>query len=197
MTDAIFPLFIMNELPAGLGGLVVAGLFAAAQSTLSGSLNSVAACWVTDFHRRLKPGASDRENLRLARWITVLMGLAATLGACLLATFDIGSLWDIFLSLMGLTGATLAGLFALGIFTRRANGTGALCGALVSVAVLYFVQQHTRAHFFLYGAIGILVCFGVGWLASWFLGRPAADLTGLTVHTPRRESATAQLTARL
>jgi SSS family transporter len=197
MTDAIFPLFIMNEMPAGLGGLVVAGLFAAAQSTLSGSLNSVAACWVTDFHRRRKPGASDRENLRLARWITVLVGLAATLGACLLSTFDIGSLWDIFLSLLGLTGATLAGLFALGIFTRRANGTGALCGALVSVAVLYFVQQYTRVHFFLYGAIGILVCFGVGWLASWFLGRPVADLTGLTVHTPRRESATAQLTARL
>ncbi|MBN2579519.1 MAG: sodium/solute symporter [Pirellulales bacterium] len=182
-TDAVFPLFIVREMPVGLGGLVVAGIFAAAQSTLSGSLNSLATCWVTDFHRRLKPDSSDRANLRLARWVTLLVGAVMTGVACLMVRLNIESLWDSFIALLGLAGGALAGLFALGIFTRRANGSGALCGAFTSIVVLYLVKQCTELHFFLYGGIGIFVCVAVGWCSSWFLGPPAENLGGLTIFT--------------
>ena len=73
--DAIFPLFIVREMPVGVAGLIVAAIFAAAQSTLSSSLNSVATVYVTDFHRRFLPETTEANFLRVARWITVLVGV--------------------------------------------------------------------------------------------------------------------------
>ncbi len=61
--DAIFPFFVVYEMPVGVAGLIVAGLFAAAQSSASSSMNSVATALVTDFHKRLRPGSSDKTNL--------------------------------------------------------------------------------------------------------------------------------------
>ena len=182
-TDAIFPLFIVRELPAGIGGLIIAGIFAAAQSTLASSLNSVATCYVTDFHRRLLPPRSDRAYLRLAQWITGVVGVTGTGVACLMAASNIASLWDSFIAILGLFGAGLAGLFALGIFTRRASGSGALVGALASAGVLFCVQRYTATTFFLYPIIGIGTCFVVGYAASLALRSKPKDLRRLTVYT--------------
>ena len=85
---------------------------------------------------------------------------------------------------MGLFGGALAGLFALGVFTRKAHGAGALVGAVASVLVLAWVQQNTPTHFFLYGMIGVLSCFFVGYLASWALPGGRRDLAGLTLFGP-------------
>ena len=165
-TDAVLPLFIVQMMPAGIGGMVVAGIFAAAQSTLSSGLNSVATCMVVDFYSRIIPGANDRTGLLLARGITVVIGILVTVVACIMASINILSLWDSFLAIIGLTGGILAGLFALGIFTSRANGPGAICGIIISVGVLYWVQQYTTVHFMFYAGIGTVVCFVAGWLAS-------------------------------
>lgn len=178
--DAVFPQFIVNELPAGLGGLVVAGIFAAAQPT--SSLNSIATAWVNDFHARLRPTMSDASRLRIAKVVTIGSGLLGTAIALLMTTFDIASAWDAFLGMVALTGSTLAGLFALGIFSRRANGRGAVVGAVASVAVLIYVQRCSSLHFFTYGAIGLLTCVVVGWAASLVLSAPTADLRGLTLR---------------
>ncbi len=169
-TDSIFPLFIAQQLPSGIAGLLIAAVFAASMSTLDSSLNSVSAALVTDFYARFRPASSDRRRLALARWLTAGLGVLATATSIALATFNIGSLWDAFQGMMGLLGGGLAGLFALGMFFRRANGAGAITGAVSSVVVLYWVQQHTDLHFFLYGAVGILSCVGIGLLASQVLG---------------------------
>jgi Na+/proline symporter len=182
--DAIFPQFIVNELPAGLGGLVVAGIFAAAQPT--SSLNSIATAWVTDFHARLNPSMSDAARLKMAKFVTVGSGILGTGCALLMTRFDIVSAWDTFLGMLGLTGSTLAGLFALGIFSRRAHGVGAVIGASASVAVLVWVRRYTSLHFFTYGAIGVLTCYGIGWVASLLIPTRTQDLTGLTVFTRDR-----------
>ncbi len=171
-TDSIFPLFIAQQLPAGVAGLLIAAVFAASMSTLDSSLNSVSAALVTDFFVRFRPGASDALRLRLARWLTAGLGALATGTSIALATFDISSLWDTFQGMMGLLGGGLAGLFALGIFFRSANGRGAMTGAMASVLILYLVQQHTDLHFFLYGAVGVLSCVGIG-LASSVVWREA------------------------
>lgn len=172
--DAVFPLFIAWELPAGVAGVVVAGIFAAAQSTVSTSMNSVATVLVTDFIRRLRRRPlSEAAGMFYARSLTALSGVLGCAGAFLLATMDLRSLWDAFLKILGLTGGALAGLFMLGIFSRRTNATGALAGAFTSIVVLYGVQQHSSMHFFLYAPVGIGTCFGVGWLAS--LLSPAPD----------------------
>jgi Na+/proline symporter len=182
-TDAIFPLFIAQQLPAGISGLIIAAVFAATMSTLDSSMNSVSTAVVTDFYRRFRPAALDSVCLRLAKWLTAILGAAATATAVLLATYDIGSLWDIFQQVMGLFGGALAGLFALGIFTRRATGAGALAGAIASVVVLYWVKTYTPVHFFLYAVVGVLTCVGAGYLASAVLPGERKELAGLTIYT--------------
>lgn len=90
--DAVFPLFIVRELPAGVAGLIAAAIFAAAQSSLSSSLNSMATAYVTDFDRRFRPRATDASRLRLARGFTAAVGLTGTAVALALAKSDIRSL---------------------------------------------------------------------------------------------------------
>lgn len=186
-TDSIFPLFIAQQLPAGIAGLVIAGIFAASMSTLDSSMNSVSAAMVTDFYVRFRKSTTDKQQLRLARVLTAILGAIATATSFALATFEVGSLWDTFQGMMGLFGGGLAGLFALGIFFKSANGRGALIGAVSSVVILYWVQQHSDLHFFLYGGVGVLSCVGVGVVASLFVKDPARkDLTGLTISTFKR-----------
>lgn len=167
-TDSIFPLFIAQQLPVGIAGLLIAAVFAASMSTLDSSLNSVSAALVTDFYVRFRPSAPESSRLLLARLLTAGLGVLATATSIALATFDIGSLWDTFQGMMGLLGGGLAGLFALGIFFRSANGSGAMTGAVASVLILYWVQQHSDLHFFLYGAVGILSCVLIALATSPF-----------------------------
>jgi Na+/proline symporter len=69
--DEIFPKFIVERLPHGISGLVIAAIFAAAMSNLSGSLNSLASTTVLDFYKPLiNPRASDESLLKLSRWLT-------------------------------------------------------------------------------------------------------------------------------
>src|SRR6185295_17042811 len=83
--DAIFPHFIVTELPPGVVGLVIAAIFAAAMSTLSSSLNSLAATALTDFYRPLAaPDRSEEHYLKISRWLTAGWGLVQ-IGVAILA----------------------------------------------------------------------------------------------------------------
>ncbi|HPD17779.1 MAG TPA: sodium/solute symporter [Planctomycetota bacterium] len=184
--NAVFASFIARELPVGVSGLVIAGVFAAAMSTLDSSMNSIATALVTDFYRRLRPAADDRRCLRLARWLTGILGALGTGAALLLAALNIRYLWFFFTSMLGLLGGALAGVFALGIFTRRANGAGALIGGAAGIAASAFACYGTPIHFYLYGAIGVAVAFAVGYAASFAFPRAARPLDGLTAFTMRK-----------
>ncbi len=178
--DAILPYFIARELPAGVAGVVVAGIFAAAQSTVSTSLNSISTVLVTDFLKRLGGAHKDEHWLAIAKWLTGAFGLLATILACLLAVVKIDSAFDAFQRILGLTGSGLGGLFLLGMFTKRTNLTGAMTGAIVSAIVLYFLQGHSRVHFYLYAMIGILVCFGVGYAVSLIFPTPRRTINDIS-----------------
>jgi Na+/proline symporter len=187
-TDAIFPLFIARELPIGIAGLVVAGIFAAAQSTISTSMNSTSTALVTDFVRPLHLIHSERSYLRLGRVLTAGMGILGMLLALLFAASDIKSLWDQFMMILGLFGGSMCGLFCLGIFTTKTSGPGAITGALAGAAGLFVVQQYTDVHLLLYALVGITICFVCGYLASWILPRSQKSIEGLTIHTLERSS---------
>ncbi|MBK8506018.1 MAG: sodium/solute symporter [Saprospiraceae bacterium] len=183
-TDAILPLFIVQQLPVGISGLVIAALFAAAMSTLDSGMNSISATVTTDFRRWFNDAHGDQVHLKLARWITVAAGLIATVSALLLATFSIQSVWDMIFILSGLVTGGLGGIFILGIFSQKANGHGALVGLISGAFVIVLVQQFTQIHFFLYTAIGLVVCVVVGYLASLFITPSRlVDLRGLTIYT--------------
>lgn len=180
--DAVFPQFIVSQLPAGVAGLIVAAIFAASQSTISSSLNSVATAYVVDFHQRWKPGLTDAQALQAARWATLWAGLFGLVMALLLARAGIPrSLWETFLTVVGLFSGAVSGLFVLGLFSRRANGPGALVGGATSVAVVLWVYWQQWTTFWLFSAIGVTTCVVVGWLASHaFVGR-TSDLS-LTIY---------------
>jgi len=179
---AILPLFVMRELPAGLSGLVVAGIFAAAMSSVDSSMNAIATAVTTDFYRRFRPAAAERRCLRFARLVTLVWGGVATLAAIGVAGIEGTAVLDLFLEVLFLAGGTLAGLFVLGIFTRRANGIGALAGAAASAGAVLVTRFGTDLQVFLHVAVGLGVCIGFGYLIS-LMTPPARDLTGLTIRT--------------
>jgi solute:Na+ symporter, SSS family len=82
---------------------------------------------------------------------------------------------------LGLTSGALAGLFALGIFTRRANATGATLGLFAGAATILFACLYSPIHPLLYGAVGVVSTFVFGYAFS--LPFPATSSAGLTIHS--------------
>lgn len=172
-TDQIFPLFISRELPIGLSGLIVAAIFAAAQSTVSTSMNSVATTLLTDCIQPWRPNVSERTWLRVARVLTVLVGIAGTWIALAFVDPGIRSLFDQFIKVIGLFMGVLGGLFVLGTCFPRANTRGAWAGVVCGATIMIFVWKFTSIQGYLYTAIGITTCVVVGVLCSDRAKRPA------------------------
>ncbi len=175
--DQIFPHFILQQMPAGLAGLVIAGVFAAAMSSLDSSMHSIATAFTTDF---LSKGRDSDSILRLAKIITMILGVLGTISALYIASQDSKNLWETLMGYLGLILGTLGGLFTLAIFTNRTASVHAWIGVGVATIVLYLVKFHSEAHPLTIGAIGTVSCFVAGWLASLFILTPTKDLTGLT-----------------
>lgn len=164
--DQIFPFFIISNMPVGVAGLIIAGLFAAAQSTVSTSMNSTATALLTDFTRSNK---EPENGLFKARLATFIFGSLGTFLAFAFISPEIKSLFDSFIKVVGLFMGTLGGLFLLGMLTRFATGNGALFGTLLSLVVLVAVWKKTDVPAFLYPLLGVTVSFFSGMLASKIL----------------------------
>jgi len=178
--DATFPLFISAELPVGITGLIIAGIFAAAMSTLSSILNSVATVSTVDFYEKWNTNKNEKTNVRFAEIVTVIAGLIGISLALLLSRFNISSLLDVALELWGLLGGGFAGAYTLGMFTRRANWQGVMVGVIVSFMVTFFAWSIDLVHPYFYMPLSVFVCIVVGYSASWFF--PAPEHTeGLTI----------------
>lgn len=190
--DATLPLFIAAELPAGVTGLVLAGLFSAAMGTLSSILNSVSTLISVDFYERLSSRPDPRVSIRIAEWVTVIAGVIGIGLAILLSRFNISSFLDVALELAGLFGGAFGGAYTLGMFTRRSNWQGVLIGMAFSFVATFVVWWHQLVHPFLYLAISILFSIVVGYIASWFFPAPPAQaLEGLTIFQRRSHEAKA------
>lgn len=186
-TDQIFPLFIVNNLPIGVAGLIVAGIFAAAQSTVSTSMNSTATAVVTDFLRPFRACKSEKGYLNAARLFTLILGTLGTLAGLLFVSPDVRLLLDVYFKVIGMFMGLLAGLFVLGVLTRRATGFGATAGLCASFALSLVVWQFTKTEGYLYAAISIAGCLSVGYLASLVGPVQTKPLDGLTIHTTRKD----------
>lgn len=184
-TDQILPLFITQEMPSGLAGLIVAGIFAAAQSTVSTSMNSTATTVVTDFLRPLKVCQDEIGYLKAARFLTVVLGMLGTAIGVIFVDPEIRSLFDTFIKVIGLFMGVLGGFFVLGVMTRRANSSGALAGGLTGAVVMFCLWRFTAVNGYLYTVTGMVTCVGIGYLGSLALpGR--SQVEGLTIHSLAR-----------
>jgi solute:Na+ symporter, SSS family len=173
--DRVFPLFMTTQLPAGLSGIVIAGIFAASMSSLDSSMHSISTVLTTDYTTLFAKGLSDARRLALARGITVAVGVLGTGLAIVLAGWDIRSSFFFFQKLLGLLSSGLAAVFILGIFTRRTNSGGALTGALASFLLMYYVVFWTSINFYLYAVVGIGSGVIVGYLTSLCFAPPTVD----------------------
>lgn len=163
--DKIFPAYLVNNLPAGISGLMVAGVLAAAMSTSSATLNSLAASTIVDFYQPLRGKQNDTAALlQRSRWITVVWGVVL-IGLAMLAR-EWGRVLEAGLTVASVTYGALLGLFLLGRLVPRATAAGAATGMLAGLATMLYVKFGTQVAWTWYVLIGTLVTFAVGWLLS-------------------------------
>lgn len=164
--DSIFPWYIVQELPVGVSGLLVAGIFASAMSSISSSLNSVATAYCNDFHLRFSPTIEDSKLLKIARVTTLVTGILGVVLALWMANSNIKSLWDQFYRFLGLFSGGLGGMFLLGIVTKKANAKGTLIGLVSSAFLVWYLSVFTEISFLMFAFFGVTSCFVLGYFFS-------------------------------
>jgi len=163
--DEIFPLFIVTRLPHGVSGLVIAAIFAAAMSNLSGSLNSLSSSTVLDFYKPLiNPGATDERLLRLSRWLTAGWGVVLMVIAIIARGW--GSVFTTGLTIASIVYGPMLGAFLLGVLTRRANELGVMAGMAISLGLMLLINFKTSAAWTWYVLAGTVICLAVGYAVS-------------------------------
>jgi len=171
--DSIFPWYIVNELPKGVSGLLIGGIFSAAMSSISSSLNSVSTAFCNDFYKRFNPKGSDKNLLKVARIATVAIGIFGIIFALWMANSNIKSLWDQFYKFLGLFTGGLGGMFLLGMLTKSANSNGVILGLVLSAVVTWAVSMYSDINFLMYSLIGMVSCYVFGYLFSFLFKKPA------------------------
>ncbi|MHC4246565.1 MAG: sodium:solute symporter family protein [Planctomycetota bacterium] len=164
--DQILPMFVIDQLPPGISGLVVAALFAAAMSSLDSAMNSVSTAFTTDWYRRFRPNAGDRHCLRVARFATIGIGVIGTGAALLMQRVNDPSLLDVWFKVLGLFGSGVAGVFLLGALTRRAGAIAGWSGLVAGATSVWAVGAFTQVSGLAYAAVGILACLTAGVLVG-------------------------------
>jgi SSS family solute:Na+ symporter len=193
--EAVFPYFMMTQLPIGVVGFIVAALISAAICSLSADLNSLAAVGVEDYYKKIKPQQNDAKYLAVSKIMIVLSGLLSVLiGYCYLYVGNEGVLGIIF-TVYAIFSGGIVGIFMLGIFSTRANKQGVNVGIIVCILftayafltsteiglegnkklILDFGDYNFTHHKLMLGVYSHLVVIGVGYLASLFYPKPVLD----------------------
>ncbi|RXK53642.1 hypothetical protein ESB00_18310 [Oleiharenicola lentus] len=200
VSDEVVPHFIVNHLPTGIIGLMLAAILAASMSSISPDLNSIATAFTADIVGHFKPGLSDRARLRSGRLGVALFGLLA-IGVALVMAPKGGAatIMERAVTVAAILSGGMLGLFFLGFFTRTATRQGCYAG-LVACAVFTTWGTLTSGkqpmvdlgfnfplNPILIGILGHLVVFGVGYAWSRaFGGHVPADIERLTFRRAGR-----------
>jgi SSS family transporter len=164
--DRIFPSFIVNHLPHGVSGLMIAAILAAAMSNLSSALNSLASTTVVDFYRPiLKRDVSAAEQVRFSRRMTVMWGAILVVLALLFRNAR-SSVLENGLTVASIAYGSMLGVFLLGVFTKKANEKGSILGMAVGLLGMLAVWRFSAIAFTWYVLIGTLITFLAGYAAS-------------------------------
>lgn len=167
-SDFIYPTFIVQHMPHGISGLLIAAILAAAMSNLSAALNSLSSSSIIDFYLRRHPQADERNRIRLSRLATVFWA-AVLFVLAVLSLHRVSRVVEVGLSIVSVAYGALLGVFLLGVLTKRANQNGAMVGMICGFAVEVYIWLGTHVPWTWYVAIGTAVTFVIGYLASGFL----------------------------
>ena len=139
--DSLFPRFIAYGMPAGISGLVVAGLLAAAMSSLSSGVNSSCSVIAVDFIDRFRKNREENEldHVFVAKIVSVIVGAIVVVLSAGVGCVS-GNLLEVSYKVVNLLTAPLFGLFFMAMFVKKANGIGTLIGAVVGVFVVSLIS---------------------------------------------------------
>lgn len=149
----VFPVFVLQNMPAGLVGLIVAAILAAAMSSVAAELNSLSTATTIDFYaRHVNPQGTDRELLRFARLSTFIWGLFS----CVVATFvtNLGSLIEVVNTFGSFFYGSLLGVFVLAFAVPKANASGAFFGLLCGMLSVWAVSAFSNLAFLWFNVVG-------------------------------------------
>ncbi len=157
-TDYVFITFVMQYLPQGIVGLLLAVIFSAAMSSTSGELNALASTTTVDFYKRsFVKNASERNYLAASRWFTLFWGLLAIS----FATF--ASMLENLIQAVNILGSlfygTILGLFIVAFYIKKVGGTAVFIGAIAAeLVVLYcfFFTEVAYLHFNIIGCVTVV-----------------------------------------
>ena len=185
--DQIFASWIAFELPVGVTGLLLAAIYAAAQSTLSTGLNSVAASWTLDIQARLtKKELSMEKQTKIGQYVSLIVGVFSIVVAIVLVNGGVKSAYEWFNGFMGLVLGILIGTFILGAFTKVANTFGAtlafIAASSVMIGIKYFAPAGSVS-IWSYSIISIAVSLVVGIPASLIWRKIKGDNTQPAPYT--------------
>ena len=181
--DEVFPFFIVNVLPTGLTGLLVASIFAAGMSTVSTSITSGATVVLSDFWRRKKLSPSDSLTpdrssellvLRLSSFLIGVLGILISL-----ALVNVDSILDAWWKLSSIFSGGMLGLFLLGFMSQRVRNVDAAVGVVCGFLVIAWISLgNSGIHEYLAIVFGTIVIFLVGFLLAKRVGREKTEEGG-------------------
>ncbi|MFC1597185.1 sodium:solute symporter [Planctomycetota bacterium] len=186
--DKVLPHFIVNRLPAGVAGLLIAAIFAAAMSSIDTSLNSSATVVLADVYKRyFRPAAGERESMLVLYSATLLFGAVGT--GVAVSLIGVTSVLDAWWFLSGIFVAGMLGVFLLGLVSRTATNAGAVTGAVCGVVVTGWIVcwivvpeswgwPPSPLHKFFIPVVGTATIVLVGLLASCFFGSRSHSSAG-------------------
>lgn len=169
--DQAFAALLMNKMPAGLRGLVAAGLLAALMSSLASVFNSCATLFTVDVYKKLKPDTPEHKLIGIGRWATVIVVILGILWIPVMQNIS-GVLYEYLQSVQSYIAPPITAVFILGIFSKRINAKGALGTLIMGLIVgIFRIGLELAADAGLLGQEGILYFLGtVNFLtfAAWF-----------------------------
>ena len=192
--EAVFPHFIMTQLPTGVIGFIVAALISAAICSLSADLNSLAAVGIQDYYKKLRPHKTDKQYLFTSKLFVVISGLLSIIiGALYLLAGNEGVLGVIF-TVYAIFSGGIVGIFLLGLFSARANWQGVNIGIIVCILFTAYAfltstpiglkepkllldlgSFNFTHHKLMLGVYSHLVVIVVGYIASLFYPKPVLE----------------------
>lgn len=199
--DAVFATMVQELLPVGVRGMVVAGLLSALMSSLASLFNSCATLFTVDIYNKIFPGASDKKQVRVGRFATVVVVMCGIIWIPIMKKISEGNtgLYDYLQNVQSFLAPPITAVFLLGLFFKRINAHGALAGLVAGFVlgmlkltvqtlaksgvlgdsgVMYSIGQYNGYYF-----SGLLFLFSVALVIVVSLlspPPPAAQISGLT-----------------
>jgi len=163
--NELLPFFVANEMPRGIGALLIVGIFSAAMSTISSSLNALSSTTVNDFYKTLtKKPVEPKMEVKISRYATAFWGVIFVLFSFLF--LNTKSVLDTGLAIASYTYGGLLGVFFLGLFFSRSNQIGAISGLFSSLVIMLFLVAYKVVAWPYFVFIGTILTCIVGLVVS-------------------------------